>query len=129
MIFRRFLLLCAPLFTVSAWGAPAPFDLAGPVLEVKVTRAGVTLPAAEVPNLAPGDQLWIKADLPTTQSAHYLMITAFLSGRGQAEAAQGQGGVSGYAASGRLSFAKASRVRFSGAPAVVATLSSMRTPP
>jgi hypothetical protein len=27
-----------------------------------------------------GDRLWIKADLPPTQSAHYLLVAAFLSG-------------------------------------------------
>ena len=59
---------------------PAPFDLAGPSFEVTVTRGQTTLPISEVPNLAPGDQLWIKADLPATQSAHYLMVAAFLSG-------------------------------------------------
>jgi hypothetical protein len=60
--------------------APAPFDLAGPTLEVKVTRGSNTLPASEVPNLAPGDRVWIKADLPETQSVQYLMVAAFLSG-------------------------------------------------
>jgi hypothetical protein len=59
---------------------PAPFDLAGPNLEVKVTRDGQTLPISEVPNLAAGDHLWIKADLPTTQSANYLLVAAFLRG-------------------------------------------------
>src|ERR1700747_1345490 len=59
---------------------PAPFDLAGPVLDVKVTRGEVTLPISRVPNLAVGDRLWIKADFPATQSAHYLLITAFLRG-------------------------------------------------
>ena len=59
---------------------PAPFDLAGPTLEARITRGGSTLPVAEVPNLAFGDQLWIKADLPTTQSAHYLLVVAFLRG-------------------------------------------------
>jgi hypothetical protein len=58
----------------------APFDLAGPVLEVTVTRGTTTLPAAQVPNLAAGDRLWIKADLPASQSAHYLLVSAFLSG-------------------------------------------------
>lgn len=58
----------------------APFDLAGPVLEVTVTRGAVTLPIGEVPNLAPGDRLAIKADLPASQSAHYLLVAAFLSG-------------------------------------------------
>jgi hypothetical protein len=80
MTFRSCLLAFAALFAEFAFAVPAPFDLAGPVLEVKITRAGVTLPASQVPNLAPGDQIWIKADLPTTQSAHYLMVAAFLSG-------------------------------------------------
>lgn len=80
MTFPRYFFIGLALFAALARAAPAPFDLEGPVLEVKVTRAGVTLPAAQVPNLAPGDQLWIKADLPTTQSAHYLLIAAFLSG-------------------------------------------------
>ena len=65
---------------VAAAADPAPFDLAGPTLEVKVTRGAKTLPIAQVPNLAPGDRVWIKADLPASQSAHYLMVTAFLRG-------------------------------------------------
>ena len=59
---------------------PAPFDLAGPILEVTVTRGGATLPISQVPNLAGGDSLWIKAALPPTQSAHYLLVAAFLRG-------------------------------------------------
>ena len=55
-------------------------DLAGPKLEVKVIHAGKTLPISEVPNLLSGDRLWIKADLPSTQSAHYLMVLAVLRG-------------------------------------------------
>jgi len=58
----------------------APFDLTGPKLEVKVTRGSKTLPISEVPNLATGDRLWIKADLPEGQSAHYLMVATFLRG-------------------------------------------------
>jgi hypothetical protein len=58
----------------------APFDLAGPTLEVEITRAGRTLPAAQVPNLATGDRIWMKADLPGGESAHYLMVAAFLRG-------------------------------------------------
>jgi hypothetical protein len=73
-------LLLMYVLATSAHAGPAPFDLAGPNFEVTVTRDGSTLPIAEVPNLAAGDQLWIKADLPTTQSSHYLMVTAFLSG-------------------------------------------------
>lgn len=65
---------------VAAYADPAPFDLVGPTLEVKVTRGGKTLPVSEVPNLSPGDRLAIKADLPPTQSAPYLMVVAFLRG-------------------------------------------------
>src|SRR5207249_4788685 len=48
--------------------------------EVRVTRGTQTLPIAAVPNLAAGDRLWIQADLPATQSAHYLLVAAFLRG-------------------------------------------------
>jgi hypothetical protein len=58
----------------------APFDLAGPTLEVEVTRGARTLPAAQVPSLAVGDRIWMKADLPSGASAHYLMVAAFLRG-------------------------------------------------
>jgi len=64
----------------SSSDAAAPFDLAGPTLEVEVTRGGRTLPAAQVPNLAVGDRDWIKADLPTGGSARYVMVAAFLRG-------------------------------------------------
>ena len=79
----RFAAVAAVLAAVraaSVQAEPAPFDLAGPTLEVKVTRGAQTLPIAQVPNLAAGDRLWIKADLPTTQSAHYLLVAAFLRG-------------------------------------------------
>jgi hypothetical protein len=33
---------------------PAPFDLAGPIIQVTVTRDGKTLPVSQVPNLAAG---------------------------------------------------------------------------
>lgn len=59
---------------------PGQFDLAGPVLEARITRGDQTLPIAEVPNLAAGDRVWIKADLPRSQSEHYLLIVAFLRG-------------------------------------------------
>lgn len=59
---------------------PAPFDLAGPTLDVVVTRGKVILPASEVPHLAEGDKIWIKPEFPATQSADYLMVAAFLSG-------------------------------------------------
>ncbi len=58
----------------------APFDLQGPRIDMRVTRAGKTLPIAETPNLQPGDRVWVHADLPENQSAHYLMVIAFLRG-------------------------------------------------
>jgi hypothetical protein len=64
----------------SALADPAPFDLAGPDLTVTVTRGDRTLPIAQVPNLAVGDRLLVRADLPATQSAHYLLVAAFLRG-------------------------------------------------
>jgi hypothetical protein len=65
---------------ITAHADPAPFDLAGPTLEVKVTRGAQSLPISQVPNLAAGDHLSIKADFPATQSEHYLLIAAFLRG-------------------------------------------------
>lgn len=72
--------LLALAAAATAHADAAPFDLAGPTLEVTVTRGGTIRPISEVPNLAAGDRLWIKADLPATQSAHYLMVAAFLRG-------------------------------------------------
>jgi hypothetical protein len=66
--------------SMAAQAEPAPFDLAGPILDVKVTRGSQTLPISEVPNLAGGDHLSIKADFPATQSAHYLLVAAFMRG-------------------------------------------------
>src|SRR5450631_3695949 len=56
------------------------FDLAGPAVDVRVQRAGETLPISHVPNLLPGDRLWIHPQLPESQSTHYVMIVAFLRG-------------------------------------------------
>ncbi len=77
---RNYALILAILAAAAAQAGPAPFDLAGPLLDVKITRGTQTLPASEVPNLVAGDRIWIKADLPPSQSTHYLMVTAFLSG-------------------------------------------------
>src|ERR1700726_4339625 len=75
------LALLALLAAVAAHAQqPAPFDLAGPSLAVTVTRGQQTLPITQVPNLAPGDRLWIQADFPASQAAHYLMVAAFLRG-------------------------------------------------
>ena len=58
----------------------APFDLNGPRIDMRVTRGGKTLPIANVPNLQPGDKVWVHPDLPPSQSAHYLLVVAFLRG-------------------------------------------------
>lgn len=60
--------------------ADARFDLVGPRIDVRVTRGDVTLPVASVPNLQPGDKLWLHPDLPPTQSVKYLLICVFLRG-------------------------------------------------
>ncbi|CAN5422491.1 hypothetical protein BH10PSE12_BH10PSE12_28950 [soil metagenome] len=64
----------------TAWADPAPFDLTGPMVQVTVKRGGVTLPIAQTPDLATGDQLTIRAKLPADQSAHYLLVAVFLRG-------------------------------------------------
>jgi len=78
VLFAAFLLLlCLPLF---ARADNAAFDLIGPRIEMKVTRGGKPLPIAEVPNLRPGDRLWIHPDFPEDQSARYILVVAFLRG-------------------------------------------------
>jgi hypothetical protein len=56
------------------------FDLSGPKVDVHVKRGDVTLPISETPNLLPGDRLWIHPDLPESQSAHFVLVIAFLRG-------------------------------------------------
>src|SRR5579872_382924 len=79
-------LVCTFAFAAAAWDPcaraqpSARFDLTGPKIDVRVTRAGVTLPIASVPNLQPKDRLWLHPDLPPTQSVHYLMVLVFLRG-------------------------------------------------
>ena len=83
-VFARFTcivaLLAAAWGSVCAQGQSGRFDLTGPKVEVRVTRGAVTLPIASVPNLQPGDRLWLHPDLPPTQSVRYLMVLAFLRG-------------------------------------------------
>jgi hypothetical protein len=62
------------------WADTAGFDLAGPRIELRVTRAGKTLPISKVPNLQAGDRLWIHPDLPDGESVRFLMISVFLRG-------------------------------------------------
>jgi len=79
--FRNVLsLLCALALATSTFAASNSFDLSGPKIEIKVTRGEKPLPIADVPNLQPGDRLWIHADLPTDQSVRYLLVVAFLRG-------------------------------------------------
>src|SRR5258707_997543 len=70
------LLCCQHSFAQAA----ARFDLTGPRVDVRVTRGDKTLPIAAVPNLKAGDKLWLFADLPRTQSVHYLLVAVFLRG-------------------------------------------------
>lgn len=83
-MFRRLRILGALAFLllpVSAFCADSGrFDLIGPKVDVHVTRAGKTLPIAQVPNLLPGDKLWLHPDLPATQSVRYLLVAVFLRG-------------------------------------------------
>ncbi len=60
--------------------APPSFDLIGPKVDVHVKRGEVTLPIGQVPNLLPGDRLWIHPDLPESQSTRLVLIVAFLRG-------------------------------------------------
>jgi hypothetical protein len=62
------------------WADTAGFDLAGPRIELRVTRAGKTLPISRVPNLQAGDRLWIHFDMPEGESVRFLMISVFLRG-------------------------------------------------
>lgn len=80
---RLLVFLSAAVLLLTAtqlYADPAPFDLSGPKVEIKVTRGGQTLPVTQVPNLAAGDKLWIHPDFPAGQAAHYLLIAAFLRG-------------------------------------------------
>jgi hypothetical protein len=77
---RVCLLLATLLFPVLTRADTAAFDLPGPKVEVRVSRDSRELPIAEVPNLREGDQLWVHAAFPETQSTHYLLIVSFLRG-------------------------------------------------
>ena len=63
-----------------AQAVPAPFDLPGPLIEVKVTRKNKTLVISEVPSLQAGDRIWVHPELPADPAVHYLLIAAFLRG-------------------------------------------------
>lgn len=73
-------LITVLLFVCPSFADNAAFDLIGPKIQVHVQRGKATLPIAEVPNLLPGDRLWIHPDLPESQSVRYLMVVVFLRG-------------------------------------------------
>ena len=71
--------ICCFVLAAKCLAEPA-FDLLGPKVDVHVKRGDVTLPIGEIPNLLPGDRLWIHPDLPESQSTHFVLIIAFLRG-------------------------------------------------
>lgn len=71
-----FLAVLAPC----ALAGSAPFDLTGPQIQINVTRDGVTLPIAKVPNLQAGDRVWMRPEMPDNEVVHYLLIPVFLRG-------------------------------------------------
>jgi hypothetical protein len=85
---RSFGVICLFSIWMAVFGAgsrlraddPAKFDLVGPKVDVRIQRGSLTLPIAQVPNLMVGDRIWVKVDLPSTQSNHLLLIIAFLRG-------------------------------------------------
>lgn len=74
------ILVCVGGKPAKGQAAPPSFDLVGPKVDVHVKRGEVTLPIGQVPNLLPGDRLWVHPDFPQSQSAHYVLVVAFLRG-------------------------------------------------
>jgi len=81
-IMRRCLQLLLPFCLIASLlrAEGLPFDLSGPKVDVHVKRGNSTLPVSEVPNLQPGDRLWVHPDLPQSQAAHFVLVVAFLRG-------------------------------------------------
>lgn len=79
--FLIFLLFSLIWRGIPARGQVAPsFDLIGPKVDVHVKRGEATLPIGQVPNLLPGDRLWIHPDFPDNQSTRFVLVVAFLRG-------------------------------------------------
>src|SRR3546814_7593535 len=83
MMLRLF--CCSLLLGLAVAPAPARGIVAvrsrrAPGLQGAVTQGGRTLPIARVPNLAEGDRISIKLDLPERQGARMLLVAAFLRG-------------------------------------------------
>ena len=77
-VLRWVCLLFLTSAAAAAYADGPPFDLAGPRIEMRVTRDGKPLPISEVSDLRAGDRLWIHPDFPSDQAVHYLLIVAFL---------------------------------------------------
>ncbi len=78
---RSLPLLFLGILAIGVARADSPaFDLVGPKVDVHVKRGTVTLPISQTPNLLPGDRIWVHPDLPESQSAHYVLVVAFLRG-------------------------------------------------
>jgi len=75
-----YLLLFCSLASIGLCADSPAFDLSGPKVDVHVKRGEVTLPIGEVPNLLPGDRLWIHPDFPESQATRFVLIVAFLRG-------------------------------------------------
>jgi hypothetical protein len=75
---KLFLCLGVCGLAIAAHADDSKFTLEGPRINVYVTRGGVTLPIAQVPNLLPQDKLRVRMDLPATQANHLLLIVVFL---------------------------------------------------
>jgi hypothetical protein len=73
-------LVCLGSKPAQGQAGPPAFDLVGPKVDIHVKRGEETLPIGQVPNLLPGDRLWIHPDFPESQSAHYVLIVGFLRG-------------------------------------------------
>jgi hypothetical protein len=80
MSIRFLALVCGLLLASAGRTQTAPFDLAGPTLRVSVTQGAATLPIARVPQLAEGDRIDLRADLPADQAARYILVAGFLRG-------------------------------------------------
>jgi hypothetical protein len=82
MAFRRLLCIVTGLLVLGsvARADSSAFDLAGPKMQLRVSRDGKTLPISQVPSLKAGDRLWVQPEIVKGQSAHYLLIAAFLRG-------------------------------------------------
>jgi hypothetical protein len=78
---RSLPLFCFLLLALSqTWAESPAFDLTGPKVDVHVKRGELTLPIGQIPNLLPGDRLWIHPDFPQSQSERYVLVVAFLRG-------------------------------------------------